>query len=159
MEPDYTKYTLSDLIDARGSIDKSVYPERFDSIEEQMTKRNPKAELKHDFFHTLENKYTKRLYLYNFCGGIIMLAVAALGYYVLSGDMMSVGFKILVGAIFLIILMSIGFYTLHKKSSMTCSNCGKPIFAVSTFLTKDPKYWDIEHVEDKCHFYGHEFPK
>lgn len=46
MNPDYTKYTLVELYDVKDNIDNECYPERYDSLLNEIKKRekNPEKE-------------------------------------------------------------------------------------------------------------------
>jgi hypothetical protein len=66
MNPDYTKYTLIELYDVKDNIDNEYYPERYDSLLNEIRKRenNPENKLEPQKFNKKDKTYiTKFLML------------------------------------------------------------------------------------------------
>ncbi|MCA0445759.1 MAG: hypothetical protein LCH54_05985 [Bacteroidetes bacterium] len=55
--PDYTKYTISELFEAVGSIDKNKYPDRYSAILDEFQKREQLKSSKPRFRNNYNGKY------------------------------------------------------------------------------------------------------
>lgn len=85
MDPDYTSYTLKELLESLDSIDEESYPERVDSIKIEIKKRKSSNENIAPSNEKMENsQYGNSPQLILLCLGIISLFLGGLA--LMSGE-------------------------------------------------------------------------